>query len=386
MAKRTPQRKPVRKPKRRRPTSAKGAKKVRKVSSDPAREYVLAMKAKLGGDAKKSLLQMPTLTGDELPCLSRLGNFLSTQQPSLDRMLDWFGFPLGKWIEVFGPEHIGKSTFLYHLFAEVQKQGGIGILVDIENAAIPKYVGNIGVDTDRLLMPEFDRDAVILENVVDLMYESIRWWRISHPEIPVVVGWDALGSTRTQEERDKGAEQGKKPGSAAKLMHYMKRKVVPELAGTNILLVVLNHEYDVVNMGGGGFGFGKKRETYGGGGQRLASAIRLKLFPKGDLKNSAGQIIGRQVGVEAKKDKIFGSYRDSADMCIIPHYGFVPEWSLYQEFVKAGVIKTSGSWAALNMDGDELKFQGWLGLHQKTKEDPTLLPRLIKVYRSVTGG
>lgn len=366
-------------------SKAKETTAVKKVSKDPAREYVLALQSKLKAD-KKSLLQIPTLTGDELPCLSHLGAFLSTQQPTLDRILGGRGLPFAKWIEVFGPEHVGKSTFLYHLFAEVQKCGGVGILADVEHSAIPDYASGVGVDTNKLLMLEFDRDALVLENIVDAMYESIRWWRATYPDMKVVLGWDALGSTRTQEEKDKNTEQGKKPGSTAKIMHLMKRKVVPELAGSNIMLVVLNHEYEIINTGGFGFGFGKKRETFGGGGQRLASAIRIKLFPKGFQKDSGGQYLTKQVGLEVVKDKIFGSFRFPLELCLIPGQGFVPEWPVYKELVARKVIATSGSWAALDLDGEKLSFQGWLGLRRKCDEDPTLFPRLLKVYWSLVGG
>jgi len=43
----------------------------------------------------------------------------------LDVALGAGGFPLGRVIEVFGPESSGKTTLALHIVSEVQKSGGI---------------------------------------------------------------------------------------------------------------------------------------------------------------------------------------------------------------------------------------------------------------------
>lgn len=47
------------------------------------------------------------------------------------------GLPRGRIIEAFGKESSGKSTIFYQAIAAAQRQGGVGVLLDYENAFVP---------------------------------------------------------------------------------------------------------------------------------------------------------------------------------------------------------------------------------------------------------
>src|ERR1700750_2042061 len=65
---------------------------------------------------------------------------------ALDLALGVGGVPKGRIVEVFGPESAGKTTLLYHVLANAQKQGGICAFIDAEHAMDPAYAKRIGVD------------------------------------------------------------------------------------------------------------------------------------------------------------------------------------------------------------------------------------------------
>lgn len=353
--------------------ASKQTKKTR-IHKDPEKEFAKAL-------SKEGMVQILRMTDDD--CLMHVKDYLSTGNPALDQLLNGLGIPFGRITEIFGPHHIGKSTILDHLFKMVQKLGGSGVLADTEEARDIRYTEAIGVDTERLLILEFDRDELTMENVLNKILETINWWRTKYPDRKVLIGWDSLGGTQTNEERDKTVERGKSPGSAASIMQLMRRKVTPALANTNIALVILNHEYEKIQKGGFA---GKKRETYGGEAVRMAASIRLELHPtQGQwLPGGNGVIIGRKVGVKLVKSKLGGSTMAGCEIAVLHGEGVSNAWTLFESFKREGIIQTRDSWSAINLDGEVLKFQGFSGLRKLFVKDPTLEDRMLKVYKGLS--
>lgn len=58
------------------------------------------------------------------------------------------GLPVGKLIEIFGPESSGKSTLTLHVISNFQKLPGRCILIDFEHSFDKKYATTLGVDVD----------------------------------------------------------------------------------------------------------------------------------------------------------------------------------------------------------------------------------------------
>lgn len=328
--------------------------------------------------ASKGVLEVLRLSGDD--CLANVPGFISSQSLELDRLLNGVGAPMGRLMEIFGPWHIGKSTLLDHFFAEVQKMGGLGVLFDVEGARDKQYTRRIGVNVEELRYMEFDREALHIENVITKIFESIEFWTKEAPDIPVVIGWDALGGTATREELDKRLEKDTSPGMAASVLRKAARQLPAKLGNTKISVIICNHEYETFAKGGG-FGV-KKKETYGGGAIRHLASIRLKLHNMGWIKKSDGAVVGRMVGAKLIKNRL-GNPWGEALLPLISGVGVDNTISIYEKLKATGLITISGSWAAINLDGEIINFQGWLGLAQKFLEDETIFPRLVAVYKSL---
>lgn len=88
---------------------------------------------------------------------------------TLDLATSINGNPVGKLIEMFGPESSGKSTLALHFIAEFQKRGKKCMLVDSEYSFDRQYAEAIGVKTNDMLycQPECLEDAYnIMETVI----------------------------------------------------------------------------------------------------------------------------------------------------------------------------------------------------------------------------
>jgi len=352
----------------------------KRVRIDPAKEYAETMKA-------QGIATISKMSNDEAVC--NITGRISTGSLALDAILTnprepegWAGIPLSRVTEIFGPPFIGKSTLLDHVMASVQQAGGRAILIDTEISRDRHYTQRLGVDLDALDYLEFERGEMYIENIIQAIYKSIDFWAEKYPETPVVLGWDALGGTATKDEWEKGmqSEKAAQPGAAAKAMHAATRQLAPRLGGTKIALVILNHEYEMINTGGFG-GFQKKRETYGGSGVRHAGSLRIQLYNAGvQIKRSDGWVMGRVIVAKPVKNRL-GASNLEAYVPIISGVGVDNMYTVFEELKKLKIIVTSGGWSAINLDGQVLNFQGLNGLQEKCNEDKTLFDRLVSVWR-----
>lgn len=338
------------------------------IKKDKVKEYQEFIK-------KKGVVEVLNLADDD--CLANVKQHISTQSLGLDTLLNGKGIPTGRLTEIYGQHHIGKSTLLDHIFASVQKMGGVGVLFDTEAARHMKYTENIGVKVKDLQLVEFAKNELHIENIMVKLYDTIEWWNKNYPDILVVIGWDSLGGTATRDEIEKRLGKDAKVAGAAKVLREAVRQIPTKLGNTNVAVVVTNHEYEAFNK----TKFGSKKETYGGAAIRHLATLRLKLYPMGWIKQGDG-IVGRRVGVSLEKNRLGNAYTRT-EIGLISGIGIDNTWTLYETLKEAKIIVTNGSWSAINLDGETISFQGWSGLVEKCKEDETMFNRLVSVYHSI---
>jgi recombination protein RecA len=384
VASKKPKRSPVRKPKPKRKSVAKSTSKRPTVRKDPLKEFRETIQ-------KDGVVEVLTMADDD--CLANVKTHVSTQSLALDRLLNGQGFPCGRVVELIGPPHIGKSTVIDHAFAQVQKMGGIAVLADTEGARDSTYTRNIGVDLTTLQYLDFPRKPVMkdkkivgyeeqlhLENVLTKILESADFWATKYPDLPVVIGLDALAGTATKDEMANRLSKDEKPAQAAKLLRKICRQFPTYIGNTKVAILIANHEYQQINMGSRA---ASRRESYGGDAIRHLASIRLSLFYGGEwVKRGEGEILGRVVKATLIKNRL-GNPWGEARIAILSGVGINNTWSIVDKLRQAKLMVTSGSWSTINLDGEDVKFQGWTGLQQKCREDPTLFPRLVSVYKGI---
>ncbi|EMO27176.1 RecA-like protein [Leptospira interrogans serovar Bataviae str. HAI135] len=82
---------------------------------------------KLGSDAAKQTVQV-----------------IPSGSLDLDIALGIGGYPIGRIVEIYGPESSGKTTLTLSAIAEAQKRGGVAAFIDAEHALDPSYAKNWG--------------------------------------------------------------------------------------------------------------------------------------------------------------------------------------------------------------------------------------------------
>lgn len=122
----------------------------------------------------KTVLELEKKNGLEKANVSDL-QVISTGSLMLNAATNLGGVPVGKIIEVQGPESSGKSTATLHQIAEFQKAipNKQCALFDYENSFDKEYAENLGVDVDKLLIYQPDNQEQGLNMLHDLMVNDL---------------------------------------------------------------------------------------------------------------------------------------------------------------------------------------------------------------------
>ncbi|MCB1341325.1 MAG: recombinase RecA, partial [Pseudooceanicola sp.] len=150
----------------------------------------------------------------------------STGSLGLDIALGIGGLPMGRIIEIYGPESSGKTTLTLHCIAEQQKKGGVCAFVDAEHALDPQYAKRLGVNLDELLISQPDTGEQALE-IVDML---VRSGAVS----VVVVDSVAALTPKSELEGDMGDSS---VGVHARLMSQAMRKLTGSISRSNCMVI-----------------------------------------------------------------------------------------------------------------------------------------------------
>src|SRR5476651_1684725 len=193
---------------------------------------------------------------------------LSTGSLAIDLALGVGGLPLGRIIEIYGPESSGKTTFCLSVIAEAQKKGGLAAFIDVEHALDPKYAKVVGVKLDDLLVsqPDSGEDAL---NIMETLIRS--------NSIDVII-LDSVAALITKSELD-GQMGDMTMGSQARLMSQAMRRLTAVVSKTNCVCIFTNQIREKI-----GVMFGSPETTSGGRALKFFSSVRIDIRRKDQIK------------------------------------------------------------------------------------------------------
>ena len=191
------------------------------------------------------------------------------------------GWPVGRIVELFGPESAGKSLIASKTIAEAQKLGYDCLYIDCENSYDKDFAKTLGVDNTKLLLSRESRGEKVLEIICNAM---------ASPKLRVVV-LDSLASMIPKPEMEKSLDDTQPMAAMARLMSIGLRKLtVFNKHGT--LIIIINQLR--VNPGAR---FGNPEYTPGGRALKFYASIRVDvrkgdwIFDTNDKKKRVGHIV-----------------------------------------------------------------------------------------------
>jgi recombination protein RecA len=206
---------------------------------------------------------------------------------ALNRALGVSGYPMGRIVEIYGPEASGKTTLAIHAIAEAQKKGGIAAIIDAEHAFDSQYAQNLGVDIENLLISQPDNGEQALEIADNLI-------RSGALDIIVIDSVAAL-TPKAEIEGEMGDSQ---MGLQARLMSKALRKLTGSINKANTCCIFINQLREKI-----GVMFGNPETTTGGNALKFYSSVRMEIRRIDSIKSGV-DIIGNRVRVKVVKNKI----------------------------------------------------------------------------------
>ena len=294
---------------------------------------------------------------------------VSTGSVAIDLALGVGGLPRGRIVEIFGPESSGKTTLCLSIIAEIQRQGGNAVFVDVEHALDPRYSKVVGVDLDNLLVsqPESGEDAL---NIVETLIRS--------GAVDVVV-IDSVAALVSKQELD-GQMGDATVGVQARMMSQAMRRLTAAISRTSCICIFTNQIREKI-----GVMFGSPETTPGGRALKFFSSVRIDIRRIGQIKEPSGKVIGNRTKVKVVKNKVAPPFTE-CEFDIMYTEGISRSGSVLDLGIEHKILEKKGAWIAYN---GQLIGQGREAAKDYLIKNPKVLEELQKTIMEkvqVVGG
>jgi recombination protein RecA len=242
---------------------------------------------------------------------------ISTGSILIDQALGVGGLPVGRIIEIYGPESSGKTTLAMHAIAQAQKNGGICAFIDAEHALDRSHAGRLGIDVENLIISQPDYG----EQALDIAEMLVRSGAID------IIVIDSVAALVPKAELE-GEMGDSHVGLQARLMSQALRKLTPVVHKSKTVLIFINQIRHTINS----MPFANKETTTGGNALKFYASLRLDVRKIASLKKNDIHF-GNRIAVKVVKNNVAPPFK-------------LVELDLLDAAIFYGVIAQSGSWFA----------------------------------------
>lgn len=224
------------------------------------------------------------------------------------------GIPVGRVIEIFGPESSGKTSLAYWLASIAE----LSVYFPIEGTYDEERAKSIGVKDGQMIVCR----AAYGEEVLNMAL------KFAKNGIPLII-IDSVPACQPKEDiekLEKDAENETRMGGTARLFSKMLPIIVRECEKSGTILVLINQVRDKMNA----MMFGEKDDTPGGRAIKFYTSVRIKVarrkwidIPNKNPQNSAAnENIGMVMKCKVVKSKVCNPFGE-AEIPLMFDGGFV---------------------------------------------------------------
>lgn len=286
----------------------------------------------------------------------------------LDAALGVGGLPLGRIVEIMGPQGSGKSSICISTAAQAQKLGYDVAYIDVEYALNTEYAEQLGVDINNLFVSQPDSAEKVFEVIEALLEQA------TNVKVIIVDSVDAM-ITQREMEADFGDSN---IGIKAKLMSQAMRRLKAKVAKANVCLVFVNQLRDVI----GAMGYAETTITTGGKALGYYADVRITSKRTGKLKgkgDEASDVVGHKTLLEVIKNKVAPPFKKYEYEVTYGDNNFRAT-EMVKLAVDLDIIHRAGAFYSFE-DG---KWQGATALREAL-EDADLLDRVVTAVKGNLG-
>lgn len=317
--------------------------------------------AKFVKRAGKKLARIPVYIYRPEVLLSRVTTFLTTGIPELDEALGG-GLPVGRFVEIFGDESVGKSALLHLIISLMHKRfpKSEAMLADTETAMDDRRVQSyrpVGLDLSRLAyttpttMEEFfDILDLYLDDRIEAIEVGVKVGDklVKQDLEPAIVGLDSIATTPPKSCMDRETMDKATVAAQARALSDGLRQVNNKLARARVLFVAVNQNRTKVGvyapMGV------TPTDSPGGKAPKFYATIRIKLKNTEPIPKSGSPRLGTFVQASTVKNKLTPP-KQSVEFVLDYSCGISPEYTLFHNLLRKKKVRPQGggkyalSWA-----------------------------------------
>ena len=299
---------------------------------------------------------------------SEVGGWVGTGSSMLDLAISnrkGGGFPVGRITEITGLEASGKSLLAAHALADTQKQGGLAVYIDTENAVSREFLEAIGLDLEKMLYVPLDAIEDIFE-AIESIIESVRK---SNKDRLVTIVVDSVMGASTKIEQAADYDKDGWATSKAIILSKGMRKITNLIGRQRIALLFTNQLRSRL-----GVAFGDPWTTSGGKAIPFHSSVRLRLKSVGQIKvkkDGVDQTVGIKTRCQVIKNRM-GPPLKTIDYDIYFESGIDDFGGWLNVMKQFKLVSTAGAWYTYKKsDGTDVKFLS-KDFQGKLEADPEL--------------
>jgi len=284
---------------------------------------------------------------------SEVGGWVGTGSSMLDLAISnrkGGGFPVGRITEITGLEASGKSLLAAHALADTQRQGGLAVYIDTENAVSREFLEAIGLDLEKMLYVPLDAIEDIFE-AIESIIESVRK---SNKDRLVTIVVDSVMGASTKIEQAADYDKDGWATSKAIILSKGMRKITNLIGRQKIALLFTNQLRSRL-----GVAFGDPWTTSGGKAIPFHSSVRLRLKSVGQIKvkkDGVDQTVGIKTRCQVIKNRM-GPPLKTIDYDIYFESGIDDFGGWLNVMKQFKLVSTAGAWYTYKRaNGKDVKF------------------------------
>jgi recombination protein RecA len=278
------------------------------------------------------------------------------------------GVPLGRVVEIYGPESSGKTTLCLQIVAQFQKAGHRCAYIDAEQSVVPDYAAALGVDVNKVLFQQPSSGEQALAAALAL----------SKSRAFGLIVIDSIAMLVPQAEID-----GEMTDAHVGLQARMIGKGLRKLAGAvenapdgGPTLLCINQVRTTIG------GYGNPETTPGGKQLRHSGSIRMRLNRLSNKQTEGTEVVSNDVSVKCEKNKTAPPYR-TATVRMRYGFGFDNIYDLAEDAIEVGVVERRGAWIYYN--GEQIA-QGSAKFQDLLRADPSLEQKIFQEVAEARAG
>lgn len=285
-------------------------------------------------------------------------DYISSGIPPLDMILGG-GFAIGRYSHIHGAKSTGKSLLAYHAAYQVQNMGGTFVYIDSE-AAWSDIAKCVGVNEDDMLYyTPSDSTPIQLSFTVQTIFsyiEEVLMEKVkSGDDTPILVVWDSIAASTTDEEATKGFGERTIASSARNISKGL-RKLTALISRAQAHIMFINQHRTKI---GGNQIFGDGMEPTSGVAidYYASQSVELKR-PRVDYQkvHKARVPIGVTTNAWIAKNKV-GIPFGECTLPILWNRGVDIPKSCFLWLKDWGFVTVKGGWHYITIGDDEISFR-----------------------------